>query len=149
MPAPGPVTITCPGCGEALPVPCRMVFDNTHKQTVLVRMNYAGARKHFQECAQAAAKPTTQALEAIPVEAKVPAAILAGRMDQLLEGRHFIGKGPRACRMCGRTNDECMSTLRTKGGMPCCAACGEGDSHPIPQQDMACAEWAVTNGAKD
>lgn len=60
----------------------------------------------------------------------------------------------RACLMCGTTYDACTTrlqetALRSKKGEPCCALCGDGDTHPAAERDreLTCAQWGALHGA--
>lgn len=142
----GPITITCPGCGDKLPVPARVVYDNRETRSVLVRMDYTGARAHFRACRSTTPTVAEAGTEVTRQHPEVPHTVLAGRVNQLLDGRHYIVQGKRACVMCGAANNDCLTTL-DKRDAACCAGCHNGDTHPVPQQDKSCAEWAADREA--
>lgn len=142
----GPVTIACPGCGEHLTVPSKPIVENVQQQTVLVRMDYSGARAHFQECARRAQSPGTEMERR--QQPDVPQVDLAGRIHRMLDMRAYIATGgSRACTMCGTKLGECL-TETGKSRVGCCASCTGGDTHPAPKGTMACAEWATEHGAE-
>lgn len=123
----GPVTIGCPGCGERLPVPCKVVLETPHTRTVLVRMDYTAAREHFSQCAG----QTQPANLPAKAEGQVPA---------------FVHPGTRACTMCGTPARECLENTRRRH-VGCCGGCTVGDTHPVPRGHMTCAEWGAEHGA--
>jgi hypothetical protein len=159
----GPVQIKCPICLTWLPVPCEPVADG-QDGTLLVEMDYTDVRAHVKECAahhvvpptlfQPPAKPEPKAMskelrtvpEVAPV-ATVPKANLSGRIHQLLDTQAYIETaGSRACTMCGARGDACLEQARAGKGA-CCPVCGDGNTHPVPQQSMSCAEWSLSRAA--
>lgn len=144
------VTLACPRCGEVFPIPTHVVKVFGH--TVLVRMDRSQAHGHMATC-PGIAHPPQEASKTMAVPEKLPDAELAGRIDLMLSGGHFMAKGGSgACTMCGITRDKCLSNL---GGHPgpaaaCCGACGDGNTHPAPMESRGtCAEWGAEHGAKN
>ena len=143
MAAMGPVTIKCPGCGDTLAVPTSVIHDSG--TSAVVRMDTTATREHFLACQAATPEVATVAevgTEVATQQPEVPHAILAGRVSQMLDGRHYVAQGKRACIMCGAAQGDCLDTL-TRRATPCCAGCHDGNTHPVPQQDKSCAEWAA------
>lgn len=118
----GPVTITCPTCREAFPVPTEVLGTDGHQ--VIVRMDRTELYGHLEECAgQAAEQHAEQQAEAGKALTRPPVA-------QPHDVPPFIARGKRTCVMCGATNEACMASLANS--LPCCPSCGEGDTHPAP-----------------
>lgn len=85
------------------------------------------------------------------VPEKLPDIELAGRVNMMLNGGHFMSKGGSgACTMCGANRDACMRLLQVKAShKPCCTACRDGNTHPAPMESRGtCAEWGAEHGAK-
>lgn len=154
----GPITITCPGCLEVFPIPSQVVKILGH--TVLVRMDRREAYGHMARC-PGMAEPGSPAPEqevskavAVP-EKKLPDVELAGRINMMLTGGHFVATGGSgACTMCGVTRDACLERLKpavaAMPGKPCCALCADGNTHPAPFESRGtCAEWGAEHGAKN
>lgn len=138
------LTLSCPHCGGDIELPATVVTSNGQTAQVLVKVDQSVGEAHLAAC-RAKAKP-----EAIN-QAGPSTTELAGRIHRMLDMRAFIGTGgSRACTMCGVTAKDCMVQLDAKGkGMPCCAACGNGDTHPVPRGDLSCAEWAAEHHKAD
>lgn len=152
----GPVTITCPGCREVFTIPTQVVKILGH--TVLVRMDRSAAYGHMARCPglaePASPAPEQEASKAVAVPDKLPDIELAGRINMMLNGGHFMSKGGSgACTMCGVTRDACMERLKpataAAPGKPCCRVCADGNTHPAPMESRGtCAEWGAEHGAK-
>lgn len=79
----GPVTVACPVCRVAFPVPCEVLaIDGA---LVIVRMDRSALFGHLQECGGRPAAP---------------------------ELPRFVVPGRRTCIMCGTPNAECLASLR-------------------------------------
>ena len=154
----GPVTITCPGCGTAFPVPVQVVRVLGHQ--VLARIDRSKLYGHLAECTGTTERPMDAPLDTHPAEVskamavpeKLPDLELAGRINMMLTGGHFMAKGGSgACTMCGVNRDACLSSLQPGRKTPkaCCGACGDGNTHPAPMESRGtCAEWGAEHGAK-
>ena len=151
----GPVTITCRGCGDVFPVPTRVVRVFGHE--VLVVMDRSGVYGHMAACPGFAEPgspaPVQEVSKAVETPGKPnPNPELAGRIHQMLAGGHFMSKGGSgACTMCGAGRDACLRLLNVKAThRPCCAACGNGNTHPAPMESRGtCAEWGAEHGAQN
>jgi hypothetical protein len=110
----GPVTVQCPICRAAFPVPTDVIGARGHE--VIVRMDRSGLYGHMRECEGKAAEA--------PKAAPLPA---------------FIAAGARTCTMCGIANTECMGRLN-RSGKGCCPACEDGDTHPAPGVDRGATD---------
>lgn len=130
------LTLTCPRCQQPIVVPATIVHSDHARGTALVQIDQDVARAHLEACQPAAPKA---------VEAAGPSqADLAGRVERFLSMRAYIATGgSRACKMCGANGVACLDQLQGQPGVPCCAACGEGNTHPSPKDTLACAEWAT------
>lgn len=161
----GPVTITCSGCGVAFPVPTRVLRVLGHQ--VWVRMDRSEVYGHMATCPGFAEpgspEPLQEVSKAVAVP-DVPKADLAGRINQFLDGEHYIARGgSRACTMCGTTGAACFEALKPikvttedgkeggrVAGKACCGACRDGNTHPAPGESRGtCAEWGAEHGAKN
>lgn len=144
----GPVTITCPVCQQAFPVPTEVLGTDGHQ--VVVRMDRSELYGHLQECTAEscdqrpdpegetdarASHPAGKALER-PARGVGPVALPP-----------FVATGRRPCLMCRTDAPACMVGLQGKG-TPCCGACGEGNTHPAPGESTDCRVWAAEHGAK-
>lgn len=136
----GPISVTCPMCGEVFPAPAEIVKVDTERNVVLCRLDRSGMYGHLASCPGTPAAPEPAAL---PVP-EVSKADLDGRVHLLLDqGAYVATGGSRACTMCGTNGDPCLKGLRVRR-KPCCAACGEGNTHPAPGEGKGmCAEWAA------
>lgn len=139
------MTITCDRCGQVFPVPAEVVSVDTATNMVVVRMDRTELNGHRETC-----KPAVAAVEvrrANPV-LTVPKAELAGRIGLMLDNRAYVAVGgSRACTMCGVTGTDCMTALANS--IPCCGACGEGNTHPAPGESKGlCAEWNAAREAQ-
>lgn len=150
----GPLNITCPSCGDAFPVPAEVLKVDVLNNQVLVRLDRTEAFGHFTICALRKNKPRPDGKAMLPVDGVsarqlvVPAVELAGRIHQMLAGDHYIATGgSRACNLCGVNGQECLDRLWAKN-VPCCAGCGNGNSHPAPQEGDTCTEWGASHGCK-
>lgn len=160
----GPITITCSGCGVAFPVPARVVRILGHR--VVVHLDRSAIYGHRTVCTGPDdIDPAAEVSKAVAIPDKPqPDPALAGRITMMLTGGHFMAKGGSgACTMCGVTRDGCLQQLQpltlplengkpagTVPGKPCCAVCGDGNTHPAPQEAaQTCAQWAVTHGARN
>lgn len=134
-----PVTITCPVCRETFPVPTELVGVAEDGRTVLVTMDRSELYGHLRECAakhgdqagQAGATERDQAKDAHP----------AGKSLELHHEPVPVAKGTRPCVMCGTSSPDCMTSLANT--VPCCGACGEGNTHPAKHESIPCAQWAA------
>lgn len=130
----GPVTITCPTCQRAFPVPTDVLGTDGHH--VIVRMDRTELYGHLEQCAGKAAEQLTITDQATDTIAEVQAARWPGKalarppIAQPHDVPPFIARGKRTCVMCGETNEACMVSLADS--LPCCPSCGEGDTHPAP-----------------
>lgn len=150
------LSLTCPTCGTAFPVPAEVVSVDEKNQRVLLRCDRSELYGHLRECAGAAGEKAGKALMAAVSDADLRGRI-AGVLRIVEEAGHLT-RGTRACTMCGATNEACLASLsrgrsmfgRTrKPGTPCCAACGVGNTHPTAEERTPCAVWATEHGSKD
>jgi len=157
----GPMNITCPGCGESFPVPVQVISVNPRTHHVLCRIDRSGLYGHLAKCAGTTDRPLDAPLDTHPAEVskamavpdKLPDIELAGRINMMLNGGHFMSKGGSgACTMCGVNRDVCLSALQPGRKTPkaCCGACADGNTHPAPAENRGtCAEWGAEHGAKN
>lgn len=144
----GPVSVTCPTCGQAFTVPAEVVSVDTATNRVLVRMDRTELYGHLEKCAakagEAAGKQLVQRMAAA-----VPPGVLTGRVHQFLDMRAYVASGgSRACTMCGMTGETCLAAL-SSANLPCCTGCRDGNTHPAPGEAQGmCAEW-TPRGASD
>lgn len=150
-------TIRCPICRTDYPVPTELVGVDESTNKVLVRMDRTNLYGHMRACAAEHHQPppapdTTVMARRVPPGPVVPTgptkAELSGRIDQMLRMRAFVQEGAsRACTMCGANGQDCLVQLE-KRAAACCAACHNGDTHPVPKGDLSCAEWGAEHGVK-
>lgn len=154
----GPLRIRCPHCTEDFPVPTEVLDVNPTTNLVTVVMDRTELYGHLKQCAAAHGAPQPSPTRVIVVRGSrsdvhrigVPSsADLSGRIDRMLDMRAYVATGgSRACTMCGCIGQDCLTGLETKSGTPCCSACGNGNTHPAPNEGTTCAEWAVEYGCK-
>ena len=145
----GPISVTCPTCGEAFPVPSRVVSVDTNTNQVLVRMDRTELYGHLRACAGEAGEAAGNKLVQ-RMAAAVPPAVLTGRVHRFLDLRAYVPTaGSRACTMCGMAGETCLAAL-SSANLPCCTACRDGNTHPAPGEAQgSCAEWSAARGAQD
>lgn len=140
----GPVTITCPVCRVAFTVPVSVVGIDVENNGVLLLADRSELFGHLAECAAEHGKKAGAAVVRARAVASYPKdPELVGRVHQMLRMGAFVSNaGSRACTMCGVTGPECMQRLeRSRKG--CCPACESGNTHPAPQDTVACSTWAA------
>lgn len=143
--------ITCPLCRRDFPVPAEVLQVNTATNLVTVQMDRTELYGHMQRCANEYGAPAPSASKVLvvrgqnmPTEQPAPSQReLAGRIGQMLDtGAYIATGGSRACTMCGMNGADCLTQLREAGqGTPCCAACGNGNTHPAPSDTVPCSDW--------
>jgi hypothetical protein len=155
-----PGTIVCRLCMTAVPVRFRRSpgSDVSNGWAGLL-MDTRPLVAHFNSCDMK--RPSMSINDVFVLAPVVPQADLAARINTVLNvatldgGRHFVATGgSRACTMCGRPGEDCLSQLTSQaranpgnGGTPCCAACENGNTHPAPGEAFGtCAEWAADRG---
>ena len=166
----GPVTITCPTCGRAFPVPTEILGVDESTNHVVVRMDRTELYGHLQQCVAEQPAATTPLEDAMrrhpagkalerpwrhndmhqPIGENGPSkAELAGRMEVMLSSGAYVAKGgSRACTMCGIKGDECLR--RTKRSLKaCCPPCQDGNTHPAPGESVDCQVWGAQHGAQN
>ena len=131
-------------------MPTEILGIDEASQHVIVRMDRTELYGHLAQCVRPQeVSERAQAMERHPANGPTKRE-MAGRIDQLLDGGHYVAKGgSRACTMCGTKGDACLTQLR-KQERACCPACGDGNTHPAPGESQHCREWAAlhgTNGA--
>lgn len=133
----GPVTVTCPLCHVAFPVPTEVVGVDERRHLAYVRMDRAELYGHLRECAAKQGDVDAAGL----VNGEPTKAVERPPLAQPHDVPPLPG-GRRSCVMCGVLNAECMTRLQrsTKG---CCPACENGNTHPAPQDTVPCAAWGA------
>lgn len=144
-----PLTITCPMCRQAFPVPADVVsVDPRHPELVMVRVDRSELYGHLRECAaergdQAGRDATDQDTDTKPGKA------LERPAPELVNAPDPVAKGARPCVMCGARADTCLGALAERPGTPpCCPSCGEGNTHPARHESIPCAEWPTHAAAR-
>lgn len=134
-------TVVCRLCLEHVTVKFRRAPGNVSGGVAVLLMDVTPLQEHVRKC-----EPVRDQFVLAP---KVPQAELTGRIEQMLNGRHYIAAGAsRACTMCGVTGQECMDRLN-RSKKPCCPLCGDGNTHPAPGEAVgSCAQWAAEHGAQ-
>lgn len=141
-------SITCGLCHGSIDVEFKR---NPTGPARLDIVDLAPMRKHWEECPQIG--PTlTEAPKQLHSE-------LVGRIHRLLDGGHYVSMaGSGACTMCGTNREDCWARLRNNKNQAdpknptkftCCPACGNGNTHPAPEEVWDCQVWAVQHGAKN
>lgn len=128
---PGPIRVACPICRRDFTVPSKVLCVDETNDRVLVALDRTGLYGHLTECAQSAPVPDPPAEVAVRPTPPPPAPL--PRMA-------FVARGARPCLMCGASSTQCLESLRNT--VPCCGACGEGNTHPAKHESMPCAVWA-------
>ena len=132
-------TLVCRQCLEHIGVEFRRAPDGVSNGVVTLLTDMGPLQEHMRKCG-----PVRDQFILPP---KVPQAELAGRIEQMLNGRHYMATGgSRACTMCGVNGKECLDRAkRSRKG--CCTACEDGNTHPAPGESFPCAVWAEEHGA--
>lgn len=130
-----PLSITCPNCRKAFRVPVEVLGIDGHM--VRVRIDRSKVYGHVQDC---------KGPDPEPAKAE-PGKVVDTPRDTLpkvapLTAATYVAKGRRACLMCGVPGPECMDGLGRER-KACCPACGDGNTHPAPQDTVPCASWAA------
>lgn len=141
----GPVSVTCPLCRVAFDVPTEVVGVDEARNLAYVRMDRSELHGHLAECAARQGDKAGAAL----VNGEPTKALTHPPIAQPHDLPPFVARGKRPCVMCGMENGACMESLLNT--VPCCGACGEGNTHPTRHETVPCAVWASeqTSGATD
>lgn len=155
----GALRIRCPHCTQDFPVPADVVEVHEATNLVTVVLDRTDLYGHQQQCAAARGLPAPSPSKVLVVRGSSAdvhqigcptKAELAGRISQMLDMRAYVATGgSRACTMCGTNGAACLDQLgEAAKGIPCCSACGNGNTHPAPNEGSTCAEWATEYGVR-
>lgn len=140
----GPVTVACPVCRQAFPIPTEVVGVDHEHNTVLVTMDRSELYGHLRTCAAEHGDQAGQEHDDERDKAKDqhPAGKALERPAAPIPvAPGLVAKGNRPCTMCGTSSPDCMTSLANS--LPCCGACGEGNTHPSRHESTPCAQWAA------
>lgn len=142
------MTITCPVCKGPVRVDVTLAGKSEDGKTVMAYLDKSAADEHLKACRGVHGDQDAEDGKAGTelVEVSLSEAELTGRVHRLLDMRAYITAGKRTCTLCGTAAQDCLVALEQRQP-PCCNGCRQGNTHPVPQGDLTCAEWAETHGA--